>query len=146
MHPSRKLAFATAAVCLFLLALVASVAALMQLSGDEGAISLGDRVAALVMLTLLACALAVAALRELHARYLRASLRLAEEVGALVAHGGVRIGDYAAAELSAVARAINQLATVRDALESDVAGRVREARASLEEERSRLAALMADLN
>ena len=34
----------------------------------------------------------------------------------------------------------------RDALERDVAERVREARASLEEERSRLAALMADLS
>jgi DNA polymerase-3 subunit epsilon len=40
----------------------------------------------------------------------------------------------------------NQLLAVREALEKDVAERVREARASLEEERSRLAALMADLS
>jgi DNA polymerase-3 subunit epsilon len=48
--------------------------------------------------------------------------------------------------LRVLAQAANQLLAVRDALENDVAERVREARASLEEERSRLAALMADLS
>lgn len=137
------------ALCGFLLALVAAVVALMNAGGGEGgeaALGLGDRIAAILMVTALACVLAGAALRELYARYVRASLRLAEETGALAAHRGVRVGDYVAPELRAVGRAVNRLATVRDALEDDVAGRVREARASLEEERSRLAALMADLN
>jgi DNA polymerase-3 subunit epsilon len=43
-------------------------------------------------------------------------------------------------------KAANQLLALREAREQDVAERVREARASLEEERSRLAALMADLS
>lgn len=149
MNSSRRLAFATAALCLFLVALVAAVIVLMRVSsGDAGEAGMrfGDRVAAILMVTAFACVLAGSALRELYARYVRATLRLAEEAGALAAHGGVRVGDYAAAELREVARAVNQLAGVRDALESDVAERVREARASLEEERSRLAALMADLN
>jgi DNA polymerase-3 subunit epsilon len=146
---SHKLVFASAVVCLFLLVLVAAVFVLMRASGvggGEAALSLGDRLAATLMLTLLAGGSAFVALRELYARYIRASLRLAEETGALVAHSGVRIGDYTAPELSAIARAVNQLAAVRDALESDMEGRVLEARASLEEERSRLAALMSDLD
>lgn len=121
----------------------------MQLgSGDSGeaVLSFGDRLVSILMLTVLACALACAALREVYQRYVRASLRLAEEAGALAAHCGVRVSDYVAPELQAVGQAVNQLASVRDALENDVVGRVREARASLEEERSRLAALMAELN
>ncbi|MFZ2854127.1 MAG: exonuclease domain-containing protein [Rhodocyclaceae bacterium] len=153
MNSSRKLVFASAALCLFLLALVAAVVALMRAGGEAGeggemALAFADRVAAILMVSALACVLAVAALREFHARYVRASLRLAEETGALAAHGGVRVGldDFVAPELQALGCAVNRLASVRDALESDVAGRVRAARASLEEERSRLAALMADLN
>ncbi len=144
----RKLVIAVAALCLFLLVLVAVVVALMRVgSGDGGdAMSFGDRVAAIGMVSLLACAIASLALNEAYRRYVRASLRLAEETGTLVAHGGARVGDYAAPELQKLGQAVNQLLAVRDALENDVAERVREARASLEEERSRLAALMAELN
>jgi DNA polymerase-3 subunit epsilon len=148
----RKLVVATAALCLFLLALVAAVVALMHVGsgepGDTGAVplSLADRVAAIGMVALLACAVAALVLNVLYSRYVRASLRLAEEAGALVAHGGARVGDFAAPELQALGQAVNRLLGVRDALENDVAERVREARASLEEERSRLAALMAELN
>ena len=146
MKFSRKFIFAVIAVCLFQLALVAVVVGLMQNHGGEAAMSFSDRLTAILMVTALACAVAFAVLREVYVRYVRAALRLAEEAGALVAHSGVRVGEYVAPELLAIGRAINQLATVRDALEDDVAVRVREARASLEEERSRLAALMADLN
>jgi DNA polymerase-3 subunit epsilon len=94
----------------------------------------------------MACVFAGSALRTLYARYLHAALRMTEEVDALVSHSGVRLAEYGSVELRALGRAVNQLAAARDALELDVAGRVREARASLEEERARLAALMADLN
>lgn len=146
MNFSRKFVLAATAVCLFLLVLVAAIVGLMQNHGGEAAMSFGDRFAAIFMVTALACGVAFAVLREFYVRYVRAALRLAEEAGALVAHSGVRVGEYRAPELLAIGRSINQLATVRDALEDDVAVRVREARASLEEERSRLAALMADLN
>lgn len=154
----RPLVVLTTAACLFLSALVAAVVALMQLGAADAdggaAMNLGDRVAAILMVLLLACSVVIVALREFHSRYVRASSRLAEETGALVAHRGVRVGapsdaqlgDYQAPELRALAHAVNRLAEVRDRLESDVAARVREARASLEEERSRLAALMADLD
>ena len=149
MNYSRKLVIAAATVCIFLLTLVAAELALMQLGtgeGGEAALSPGDRVSAMLMVAVLACALACAAVREVYRRYVRSSLRLAEEAGALAAHCGVRVSDYMTPELQAVGQAVNQLASVRDALENDLAGRVREARASLEEERSRLAALMAELN
>lgn len=141
-----KLTVAAATVCFFVIALVVAVVGLMQVSGNDFVMNFGDRVAAIAMVTALACVLAVSIVRELYARYVRSSLRLAEEASALVTHGGVRVGDYLAPELQAVGQAVNQLAGVRDALEGDLAGRVREARASLEEERSRLAALMADLD
>ncbi len=149
MNFPRKLVFVGVAACLFLLAQVVAVVALMQVgSGDGGAatMSFGDRVAAILMILLLACVVAVVVLHKLYSRYVRASSRLAEETCALVAHGGVRVSDYLAPELQALGQAVNQLASVRDRLDSDVVARVREARASLEEERSRLAALMSDLN
>jgi DNA polymerase-3 subunit epsilon len=157
VNSSLKLVFAATAVCLFLLALVAASVTLMQLDlvrlmqldlggTGEAVLSFSDRVVIILMVAALACALACTVLRKVYYLYVRASLRLAEEAGALVAHCGVRVSDYAAPELQAIAQAVNQLASVRDALENDVAGRVREARASLEEERSRLAALMAELN
>ena len=65
---------------------------------------------------------------------------------AAVAHSGLRLGEYAAGELQVLGKVGNQLLSLREAHEKDVAERVREARASLEEERSRLAALMADLS
>ena len=149
MMLSRKLALALAVVCLFLVALAAAVAALLWKSGTQGdgtAPAADGGIAAVVVVTLTACVFAGSALRSLYALYLRAALRMAEEVDALVSHSGVRLAEYGSVELRALGRAVNQLAAARDALELDVAGRVREARASLEEERARLAALMADLN
>ena len=149
MTPARKLALALAAVCLFLVALAAAVTALLlngRVSGDAGAPGSDGGIAAVVVITLTACVFAGSALRTLYALYLRSTLRMTEEVDALVSHSGVRLAEYGSVELRALGRAVNQLAAARDALELDVAGRVREARASLEEERARLAALMADLN
>jgi DNA polymerase-3 subunit epsilon len=143
MKPARKLVLAIAAVCIFLLALIAGIAALM---GGGASMAAADRFSLLFLLSLGACAVAFLVVRELYGQYVRATLRLAEETGALVAHSGIRLADYGSVELRAVGRAVNLLAAARDALESDIEGRVREARASLEEERGRLAALMADLN
>jgi DNA polymerase-3 subunit epsilon len=166
MSVARQLPLVIAAACLLLLALVAAVVALMQFGAGEiadggASMSFGDRVAAILMVSLFACALAGLALREFHSRYVRACARLAEETGALAAHGGVRVGgpagaaegslsgaglgDYLAPEVRALAIAVNRLASVRDSLARDVEARVRESRASLEEERSRLAALMSEL-
>jgi DNA polymerase-3 subunit epsilon len=138
-----RLAFAIAALCVFLAAFAATITALL-LNGLTSASDGG--IAAVVVVTLAALMLAGSILNSLYALYPQAALRMTEEVEALASHGGVRLAEYGARELSALGRAVNQLATVRDALALDVSTRVREARASLEEERARLAALMADLN
>jgi len=150
MGSVRKLVLAAAALCLFVLVLVATAAAVMLVSASDSSGAGGrtpeERVAMLCVLVLVGCALGCWALIRLHALYVSAPLRMAEELLATVAYGRLRLPDEGASELRALGRAANQLLAVRDALEADVAERVREARASLEEERSRLAALMADLS
>jgi len=141
---------ATAAACLFLVALVAATAALLLVGGAEGGVedasTAEGRIVGVVMLTLAACGLVGSMVSELHARYVRATLRMAEEVDALVSSGGARLGEYGSSELQVLGRAVNRLAEARELLAGDVAARVHAAQASLEEERSRLAALMAELS
>ncbi len=147
MRPSRQLALATAAACLFVAALVTATAALLLMgSADESSSAAEGRIVGVVALTLAACALAWSIVSELHARYVRAPLRMAEKVEALATSNGVHLGEYGAPELQALGRAVNRLAAARDLLAGDVTARVHAAQASLEEERSRLAALMAELD
>ena len=149
MNPTRKLVLAAVAVCLFVLVLVVATAGLM-LASEAGESGGGrtpeERVVALVVVALAGAALGCWALIRLHALYVAAPLRMAEELAATVAYNGLRLPEQSAPELRVLAHAANQLLSVRDALEEDVAERVNEARASLEEERSRLAALMAELS
>ncbi|WP_300454372.1 exonuclease domain-containing protein [Accumulibacter sp.] len=145
MNPTRKLVLAAVTLCLFVLVLVLASAGLMAAS-EAGGRTIEERVVALAVLALVAAALACWVLARLYHRYVGATLRLAEELAAKAAHSGLRLPEQGAEELRALAQAANQLLAVRDTLERDVAERVREARASLEEERSRLAALMADLS
>ncbi len=149
MKTARKPVLAAAAVCLFLLAVVAATAALM-LAGEADASGGGrtaeERIVALVVLTLAACAVSCWVVFRLCALYVSAPLRMAEELAATLAHGSLRVSGHGAGELQVLGQAANQLLTLHEARENDVAERVREARASLEEERSRLAALMADLS
>lgn len=149
MSPGRKLGLLTAAVCLSIVALVAAVAASLLIGGGLGAgidpTTVEGRVFAVVTLTLFFCALAWSLISRFHSDFLRAALRMAEEVDAAIS-SGTRLGEYGSAEMRVLGRAINRLVAARDLLAGDVAERVREARASLEEERSRLAALMAELD
>lgn len=144
---SHKLALATAAVYVFVGSLVAAVHFLL-LAGGEGddAMSAADRNASIVMVVAAAGGLVWFVLQQFYERYVRSALRMAEELDVVEANSSLRVAESGAAEMVVLGRGINKLAAVREALEQDVAGQVRAARASLEEERSRLAALMADLN
>lgn len=148
MNVPRKLALAASAVFLFLFVLVAAIHFLLlaDVGSGEGAMSAADRNAAIAMVVLAAGGLVWLVLQQAHERYVRAALRMAEELDVAEADSARRVGEAGAAELVALAHGINRLAAAREALEHDVAGQVRAARVSLEEERSRLAALMADLN
>jgi DNA polymerase-3 subunit epsilon len=149
MKTARKPVLAATAVCLFLLAVVAATAALMlagEADGSGGGRTPEERIVALVVLTLAACAVSCWMIFRLYALYVSAPLRMAEELAATLAHGSLRVSTHGAGELQVLGQAANQLLALHEARENDVAERVREARASLEEERSRLAALMADLS
>ena len=151
MRSRRKLLLTAAAASLFLLLVVVATASLMLASEADasgGGRTQEERIVALLVLTLAACALSCWVVYQLHERYVGAPLRMAEELAAALAHSGLRLGEgeYGAEELRVLAHAANQLLALREARENDVAQRVSEARASLEEERSRLAALMADLS
>ncbi|QTN22428.1 DNA polymerase III subunit epsilon [Rhizobacter sp. AJA081-3] len=84
--------------------------------------------------------------RAAYLRWVAASARLAEEARVLLAADVQReIAPEGSAETKALAEVINQLARQRDGLRADVAEQVREASRSVEQERNRLAALMAEL-
>ncbi|HOY37536.1 MAG TPA: exonuclease domain-containing protein [Piscinibacter sp.] len=84
--------------------------------------------------------------RAAYLRWVAASARLAEEARVLLAADVQReIEPAGSAETKALAEVINQLARQRDGLRADVAEQVREASRSVEQERNRLAALMAEL-
>ena len=149
MQARRKLYLAAACAGLFVLVVVVATAAVVWATGADasgGGWSTEGRIFVLVMFTLAASGGAYLVIAASYARYVNAPLRMAEDLAAMTAHSGLRLAEPATPELRALGQAANQLLAARDALEHDVAERVREARASLEEERSRLAALMADLS
>jgi DNA polymerase-3 subunit epsilon len=87
------------------------------------------------------------AMRWLHGSYIGAPLVLAEQLRLILdANRGSRLAMIGGAELRVLAAAANELAEVRERLQSDVEQQIRSANASLEEEKNRLAALMSELN
>jgi len=149
VNAPRRLVLSALFACLFVLVLV-GVSALLMFASEAGPEGGGrapeERLVALFAVVAVACATVCAVVYRLYALYVAAPLRLAEELAATSAHSGLRVGEHGASEVRVLGQAANQVLAVRDALERDVAERIREARASLEEERSRLAALMADLS
>ena len=87
-----------------------------------------------------------AALRAAWLRWVVAPARLVEHAHTLVASGVAReLAGEGSADNRALAAAINALVTQRDALRADIDLRVAEASRDIEQERSRLAALMSEL-
>ncbi len=103
--------------------------------------------AALVVLGWLALSGALgAATRWAYLRWVAASARLAEEAGVLLATNAQRdLVAQGGAEIRALASVINQVVQQRGALRADMAAQVQAASRGIEQERSRLAALMAEL-
>ena len=105
-----------------------------------------QRIGLVVVMLLVAAAAIAAALKFAFKAYIDPLPLLAEE-GQLVlgANPERRLAHSGASELLPLVQAFNKLADQRDALQCDVALQIREARASVEEERNRLAALMSEL-
>jgi DNA polymerase-3 subunit epsilon len=101
----------------------------------------------LVVVMLMAGAAGIGfALKTAFNAYVHPPLQLAEEARlTLGANPERRLAHAGADELLPLVQAFNSLAEQRDALKRDVELQIREARASVEEERNRLAALMSEL-
>ena len=141
--PLDKREVAAALLPAALLALAALLAwGVFALAPDtEGRLALG------LFAALLLAAAAGTLLRRAYLRSVRAAARLAEDARTLLAADVQRevAVDGAAAELQALATVVNQLAAQRAALREDIAEQVRAASRNVEQERNRLAALMAEL-
>lgn len=151
MTPGRRLALATA---LAGLALAGWIAFTLLLLGSTlkpaQRLSLLDLFAPRAALLGLAWALGVAAiaaaLRAAQRRWVIAPRRLLERAQVLVAAPAPQqLPEDGPAELRGLAAAVNALAAQRDALRADLQARMSEAAAGLQQERNRLAALVAEL-
>jgi DNA polymerase III subunit epsilon len=105
------------------------------------------RTAVGLFVALMLAALAGTLLRRAYLRHVRAAARLAEDARTLLAADVPRElqPDGAGAEVQALAGVLNQLAAERTGLKRDIAEQVRAASRNVEQERNRLAALMAEL-
>lgn len=83
--------------------------------------------------------------RELFRRYVEHAHRMVEDIGLLLSQSGRRLQVNGSTDLQAIARAINELADRRHALEVDVEAKIAAAMRAVEDERNRLAALMSEL-
>lgn len=97
-------------------------------------------------LTAAAFFIGVLVVRNLYRRYVRGLLQMAEHQQLMLeANRDFRIPEEGPPEVRGVARATNALADQRDSLLRDIEGQVTRANQSVEEEKNRLAALMAEL-
>jgi DNA polymerase-3 subunit epsilon len=98
------------------------------------------------MLTLMGLFIGVHFLRSLFKQYVRGLMAMAETLRLMLgANRNFRVTPEGPPEVQELARAANDLAQQRDALLDDVDARIALAKAAVEEEKNRLAALVAEL-
>ncbi|MFN3883884.1 MAG: exonuclease domain-containing protein [Rhodocyclaceae bacterium] len=150
---SARARFVVTVVILLLLmtapAVLTLAIALQELKGAERAAFLVmlDRWLPIgVMLWMIALLLGVQGLRLAFKQYVRGISALAEKIRLMVdANRAFRIAPDGPPEVRELAEAANALADARDRLQADVESRIAMAKAAVEEEKNRLAALVADL-
>ena len=98
------------------------------------------------MLTATGFVLGLVLIRRLFNRYVTGMAAMVEELRLMLgSNRSFRITEEGPPELRELVRAINDLATQRDAYIDDVESQVAKAKANVEEEKNRLAALMSEL-
>jgi len=108
---------------------------------------LAPRVALVALGWLAGVAVVGGALQGLYRRYVGAPARLLEETRVvLAATTPQQLKPRGTAEMQALATAVNELAAQRDGLRADMDAQVAQASHSVQQEKNRLAALMAELN
>ncbi|MBE2261540.1 MAG: DNA polymerase III subunit epsilon [Burkholderiaceae bacterium] len=151
MKTDRRLILAVAGVGLALLVWLGLIAAMVwsTLEGSERATlgnMQGPRLVLVAMGWFVALALVTAGLRVLLRRYASAPARLLEQARVLLAASEPQqIEPGGSSENRALAEAFNELATQRDRLRADMAEQIAQASRSVQQEKNRLAALMAEL-
>jgi DNA polymerase-3 subunit epsilon len=140
--PAHKLALATTVALAIIAGLLYAAVAIIRSAAETGN---DGATAPLVMVGLAAGALIFAALRPLVDLLFRAPMQLAEETRILLGDSSRRVKPVGSSELCAVADAINELASRRQAFEQDVKAEIARSQENLEADRNRLAVLMAEL-
>ena len=99
-----------------------------------------------VMMTIFGFAFGVMVLNKLFKQYVNGLMRMSETLRLMLgANRDFRVTPEGPPEVQHLARAANDLAQQRDALMDDVEAQIAAAKASVEEEKNRLAALMSEL-
>ncbi|MGV0949546.1 MAG: exonuclease domain-containing protein [Azonexus sp.] len=99
-----------------------------------------------VMMTVFGFAIGVVVLNKLFKQYVNGLMRMSETLRLMLgANRDFRVTPEGPPEVQQLARAANDLAQQRDALMDDVEAQIATAKASVEEEKNRLAALMSEL-
>jgi len=147
---TRELTAALLPAALFALLLAAAAAVLAAtMSASERSVAwalLEPRLALLVMLWLVSALAAGAALRQAWLHFGAAPGRLAEAVQVLInTEAPPRLHSSGSAGSRALAVAVNTLVLQRNSLREGIASQVAQASRGIEQERNRLAALMAEL-
>ncbi len=148
----RQFRLALAALCAFLVATVLAVALALWLDlppGDQALLAqlLMPRLPLLLLVLLVACGILGWTLTRVWRRHLAAPWMMTEELRLILsARRSLRLAEQGSAVFSGLSVEINALADQRDALERDVQEQIQSAKATLEEERNRLAALMSELS
>ncbi|MEZ5738073.1 MAG: hypothetical protein R3E68_00535 [Burkholderiaceae bacterium] len=152
MRFDRRILWVTVTAGLMILAWLIGVAAaiwstLAPLERDTVASLLGPRLPLLALGWLLALMFAGLGIKALFERYVRAPARLAEQIRVLLGEGGPPLAaPGGSVEVRLLAQVVNDLAAERDRLRADMAAQVEAASRDMQQERNRLAALMAELS
>jgi DNA polymerase-3 subunit epsilon len=147
----RKLVVVLAGLYLLLVALFSSLALLLWLDMSEQErlavlALLENRYGLAVFVILASWAVLGLIVQAIYKAYVQAPLSLREDALVILnANPQRRLKARGGPEIRLLAQTINALADQRDALKKDVEDKIREARASVEEEKNRLAALMSEL-
>ena len=150
IDPRLVLAIAAAGLVMALWLVLMSVIVWSTLDAQER-LAVGDVLAPRTVLVamgwLLGLFLVAVTLHILHRRYVGDPHRLIEKIRVVVtATTPQQLTPRGTAEMQAMARAVNELAAQRDQLRGDVAEQVAQASLRVQQEKNRLAALMAELN
>ena len=148
--PRLILAIAASGLVMALWLVLMSVIVWSTLTQDERT-AVGDVLASRTALVavgwLIGLVLVAGVLRVLHRRYVGAPYQLLEETRVVLsATTPQKLKPRGTAEMQALANAVNELAAQRDQLRGDMTEQVAQASVRVQQEKDRLAALMAELN